>query len=256
MNITQSADSDQRINPSAADGWRFFGRIYCISLANRTDRRERAQAEFDKVGLTPFVNFHIVQRHPTNSEQGIFESHMACLRDGLAHGAETILIFEDDIEFHRFSQGKFANTIRFLRENTDWNFFIFGGWVNSSRKTKFESVLKIKFRCALHAYVVNRRFAERLVAEPWSGIACDDLVRSLAQEHAYAIYPSVAYQSGATTDNDKMISIDRTRRLIGGVRVLQRWNEFATFRFRDLVYGHILFLLAVIGIAYWIFHKH
>ena len=69
-----------------ANDWRAFDRIYCISLNNRPDRYETAQAQFQRVGLGGLVEVTLVDKHPTNSELGIFESHMACLRTALPRG--------------------------------------------------------------------------------------------------------------------------------------------------------------------------
>ena len=79
--------------------WDYFDKIYCISLDERLDRREEAKTQFDKVGLLKYVEFIIVKKHPHDSEEGIFESHIACINKGLAAGAGNIVIFEDDILF-------------------------------------------------------------------------------------------------------------------------------------------------------------
>ena len=75
------------------NGWDFFDRIYCISLEEREDSRRAAADSFSKVGLTEKVEFVLVKRHPSNVEQGMYESHMTCLRKGLEAGAERIVVF-------------------------------------------------------------------------------------------------------------------------------------------------------------------
>ena len=188
----------------------------------------------------------IVERHPTDSEQGIFASHMSCLRAGLAAGAQTIGVFEDDIIFRRFSTRRLDDAAKFMRSETPWNVLFLGCFVFASRKTAFRSVLKVRYQCSAHAYVVTRRFAQQLVDTPWSGMAFDDMVRSLVGEQAYVLYPSFAFQSDAATDNQKMIRADRIRRWLGGCRVLQGWNEFSHHHVMGLIIGHVLFVLAVI----------
>jgi GR25 family glycosyltransferase involved in LPS biosynthesis len=229
-----------------ASAWGFFDRIYCISLANRSDRQRQARAEFERVGLSDLVEFVIVDKHPDNSEQGIFESHTACLRAGLAGGAQNILIFEDDIIFRRFSRKILGRAIEFMRTDTDWSMFFFGCFVYSSRRTRFRSILRVRYQCTAHAYVVSRGFAEKLAEQPWQGIAYDDVLRSMTDEKAFAVYPAFAFQSGSSTDNDNLRGIDRIRRLLGGSRRLQRWNEFSRHHLAGLVVGHALFILVVI----------
>jgi GR25 family glycosyltransferase involved in LPS biosynthesis len=225
--------------------WHAFDRIYCISLNNRPDRLETARRQLKSVGLDGLVEFMQFDKDPTNSERGIFESHMACLRAGLAAGAERILIFEDDILFSRFSQERLRRAIYFMNSNKDWRLFFFGCFVNYSRKTAFRSIVKVGYRCCAHGYVVNGHFARELVEVPWREVAYDDFLRSYGTEGAYAIYPGFAFQSASPTDNDKLRRVDRARRLFGGLRRLQRWNEFSTRKFKQLVIGHILFAITL-----------
>jgi len=72
--------------------WEYFDKIYCISLDERTDRRAEAESQFRSVGLGERVEFFFAKKHPHNCEQGLFESHIACIKKGIKSGAETILI--------------------------------------------------------------------------------------------------------------------------------------------------------------------
>jgi hypothetical protein len=206
-------------------------------------------AEFERVGLADRVEWMIVEKHPSNSEQGIYESHIACLRAGLDAGADTVLIFEDDVLLSGFSDEVLARSIAFMQSDVTWNAFFFGGWVNASRRTRTPSVVRVNYRCSAHAYVLHRRFAQRVVERPWDGQAFDDVLRAMTGEHAYAAYPLFAFQSNSPTDNDKRIWIDRMRRAIGGSRVLQRWNEFSSLYFRELVIIHVLVVLSMVLFA-------
>lgn len=231
-----------------AKHWEAFDRIYCITLTTRPDRYESARAQFDRIGLGDRVEFLSVDKHPTDSEEGIFTSHMTCLRAGLAAGAKRIVIFEDDIIFSRFSPDRLERAVRFMETNEDWQLFFFGCFVNSSRKTAVRSVVRIGYRCCAHGYVVNRELARKLVEIPWRGVSFDDLLRTQCPEGVYAIYPAFAYQSDTSTDNDKLRGVYRMRKLMGGIYRLQRWNEFSTRRFVPLVVAHVLalFILAMV----------
>jgi GR25 family glycosyltransferase involved in LPS biosynthesis len=248
MTASSVLETNQKIGDSLADAWGSFDRIYCISLAQRADRRQRAQQEFERVGLGARVEFVTVHSHPTNSEQGIFESHISCLRAGVAAGAQNIVIFEDDILFHRFSPQVLDRSIQFMKSNADWHMFFFGCFVWSSRKTPFRSILRVRYRCTAHAYVVNRSFAEKLVELPWTGVAYDDLLSSMKDGQTYACYPSFAFQSASATDNDRQFWVDRARRLVGGLRRLQRWNEFTSRHTVSLILAHVAIVLLSIVI--------
>jgi hypothetical protein len=253
VTISRDLETNQTINESVDDPWAIFDRIYCISLTERTDRRQQAQHEFRRAGLSR-VQFLIVEKHPTNSEQGIFESHMACLRAGLEDGARRILVFEDDIQFSRFSSEVLQDAAVFLKSNPDCKILFLGCFVKSSKKTAFRSVLEVRFRCVAHAYAVNRSFAQELVKLPWRGIAFDDELRSMSNGQSFAVYPALAYQSGATTNNDKMLVVDRIRRLLGGVRILQRWNEFSSHYFVPIIIVHVAIVLVLILSVFMLKH--
>jgi hypothetical protein len=194
------------------------------------------------------VQFVLVDKHPTDSEQGIFESHMSCLRAGLDAGAERILIFEDDIRFLRFTPRVLEDSIYFMKSSPGWDLFFFGCFVKSSRKTPFRSVLQLNYRCAAHAYVAHRSIAERLVKIPWSGVAYDDLLRSIENIRCHACYPAFAFQGGSASDNSKTPNIGRFRRICGFGR-LQRWDEFSKHHARALILGHVAVVLLIVLLA-------
>jgi len=228
-----------------ANNWEFFDKIYCISLDERADRRKEAKRQFGRIGLLEKVEFVIVKKHPQNIEQGIFESHLTCLAKGIRAGADTIVVFEDDILFERFNPANLKNSIDFLSTSPLWNALYFGCLVSGSKKTQTRSILKIKYRCLTHAYVFSRKFAESLVKIPWQETAFDDLLRSLNDEF-YAIYPSFAFQSNLRSDNSRFLALDKFRRLFGGLRRLQKGNELF-HRHRTLVILlHIIIIMLII----------
>ena len=226
--------------------WDCFDKIYCISLTEREDRRATAAAQFEAVGLSNRVEFVVVERHPTDCEQGCYESHMTCMKKGLTEGAERILIFEDDILFSRFSSEALARGIDFCLRHTEWNMLFFGCMVKASRRTPFPSIRKIKYRSLTHAYAVHRRFAEVLVRYPWQQVPYDDFLRDLKDREMYVLYPSVAFQSNARSDNERYLPLDRVRRIIGGLRKLQKFDEFYHRR-RPLIIGaHLLAAILIL----------
>ena len=242
-------ETDQPSDCLLSEPWQAFDRIYCISLAQRPDRYQSARCQFQRVGLADRVEFVIVDKHPTDSERGIFESHLACLRAGLAAHANRIVVFEDDILIRRFSPQRLRRAAHFMDCNPDWRLFFFGCFVNSSRKTPFPSVVKVSYRCTAHGYVVCREFAEKLVNIPWQGIPYDNLLRATAGDRVYAIYPAFAFQNASSTDNDNLRGVDRARRIFGGFRLLQQWNEFSARRIVPIIAAHVVLLLLIILIA-------
>lgn len=221
------------MNPVHADaaaknpvsGWDFFDRLYCISLREREDRRKSALKEFSKVGLADRVEFVLGERHPSNIEQGVYESHMICLRKGLEAGAGNIVIFEDDVEFDRFNPERLRSCTEFLRQDPEWKVLLLGALIRSSRKTADPCVQKVRYQSLTHAYALNRHYAETLAYEPWQGIVNDTLFRPLTDD-VYAIYPMCAFQKNFTSDNYKYPILVIIRRLLGGLNRIQKAYEF------------------------------
>jgi GR25 family glycosyltransferase involved in LPS biosynthesis len=224
---------------SRAESWDFFDRIYCMSLQDREDRRQAAQAQFSHVGLDGKVEFVIVDRHPSDTEQGIYESHMTCLRKGLQAGAEHIVVFEDDILFDRYDADRFKQCTRFLSTHPDWKVLLLGALIRSSKKTSVPCLQHVEYGSLAHAYAVNRPYAETLAYVPWQGIAVDTLFRP-PTDHVYAVYPMFAFQSDFSSDNEKYLRLDRFRRWCGGLERIQKALEFYHRRKVTIIVGHFL----------------
>ncbi|RJQ85399.1 MAG: glycosyltransferase [Desulfobacteraceae bacterium] len=229
-----------------ASDWDFFEKIYCISLIERKDRRQQALGQFARVGLAERVEFVIVARHPTNCEQGCYESHMRCMKMGLQAGAARILIFEDDIVFDRFSPAVLRGCIDFLAHDPDWHMLFLGCMVKSSRRTSYPAVAKIRYRSLTHAYAVHQRCARGLTELPWQGVPYDDFLRDRKDDRCYAAYPSFAFQSNSRSDNVRYLPLDRWRRLLGGLRRLQKSNEFFHRHRSFIIAAHALALLLIL----------
>ena len=228
--------------------WDYFDKIFCISLAERPDRLEQAKTQFSKVGLADKVEFLIVNRH-RNCEQGIYESHLICIQQGIQAGAGHIVIFEDDILFDRFSPVRLKQCIDFLSLHSDWNALFFGCLVSNSKRTWNQHILKVKYRSLSHAYVLNRRFAEVLAQRSWQEIAYDDFLCSFNEEF-YAIHPSFAFQSNSPSDNRRYLRLDKFRRLCGGLQRIQKGNEWFFCHITGIVAFHIV--LVLLGVL-WVF---
>jgi hypothetical protein len=122
----------------------------------------------------------------------------------------------------------------------------FGCMVKASRRTDFPSIRNIAYRSLTHAYAIHRRFAEVLVEHPWKQIPYDDFLRDLKDREMYALCPSFSFQSNARSDNERYLPLDRIRRICGGLRNLQKFDEFYHRR-RPLIIGvHLLAALLIL----------
>jgi GR25 family glycosyltransferase involved in LPS biosynthesis len=225
------------------NGWDFFDRIYCISLEEREDRRQAAAASFAKVGLSGKVEFVLVKPHPSNIEQGMYESHMTCLRKGLEAGAESIVVFEDDVIFDCFDTEHFKQCTQFLAEHPDWKVLLLGALIRSSRETENPFIQKVGYQSLAHAYALSRHYAETLAYQPWQGIVIDTIFRPLDND-IYAVYPMFAFQNDFTSDNDKKYNgLERFRRLCGGLERIQKANEFYQRHKFGVIAAHVMIIL-------------
>jgi hypothetical protein len=233
-------------DPETPSGWDFFHRCYCVSLRTREDRRQSALREFSKVGLGDRVEFVLGERHPYYMEEGVYESHMLCLRKGLEAGAENIVIFEDDVEFDRFDMERLRSCTKFLKQHPEWKVFLIGALIRSSRKTSDSCVQEVRYQSLTHAYALNRHYAETLAYEPWQGIVNDTLFRPLTND-VYAIYPMCAFQKYFTSDNHKYPMLVIIRRLFGGLKRIQKAIEFYHRHKTGIYAAHVLFLLFLLA---------
>jgi GR25 family glycosyltransferase involved in LPS biosynthesis len=231
------------------NGWELFDRIYCISLAERRDRRASARSQFERAGLGERASFHIVGKHPEDTEQGIYESHLACLAEGLAAGAQTILIFEDDVLLSPMTD-QLAVRLSAALTMEGWEMLCLGALVDGSHATEVPGVRRIRYRALTHAYAVTAATARRLVEIPWSGLPFDGMLRREIQQ-AYALYPAVAFQSDSPSDNENHPRLERLRSWFGGLRRIQRVNEFYHCYRRLLLTLHLATLLAILALVVW-----
>lgn len=231
------------------NGWDLFDKIYCISIRDRRDRRSSARREFEWAGLGERVEFHLVDRHPEDTEQGIYESHLACLRAGLSAGAKTILIFEDDVLLEPMDNPQAVKLAGALAIES-WEMLCLGALVDGSSAGDTPGVRRIHYRALTHAYAVTAATARRLVEIPWQGVAYDGMLRAEIQQ-AYALYPSIAFQSNSPSDNAKHPRMERFRLWCGGLRRIQKINEVYHRHRRLLLTIHTITLLTVIGVGWW-----
>jgi GR25 family glycosyltransferase involved in LPS biosynthesis len=110
-----------------------FGHKVCINLDRRPERWERVQARFAAHGIGGVERVSAVDgnaiaipvhwRH-TNGAYGCLRSHLQVVTEARRRGAESVLIFEDDVVFDDALQQKFAAAIENLP--ADWDMLYFG----------------------------------------------------------------------------------------------------------------------------------
>ena len=225
------------------DPWDFCEKVYCITLAERPERRASARRAFERVGLGSRVEFFLATRHPHDCEQGIFESHQRCLRQGLDAGAARIAVFEDDVVFRHFDPRRLARAAAFFTRQPGRPILFFGCLVRRSRATAEPGLRRIRYASLSHGYALGREMAARIANQTWQGTPYDMLLRRMARD-AYVLYPAIAFQSDAPSDNTRHPVLDRFRRLCGGLAFIQTMNENYHRHRTAIIAVHTLVLLA------------
>lgn len=184
--------------------WTDIDVIRCINLREREDRFRSSSLVFSRLGIP--VQYYAAERHPGGGEQGCYESHIAVIREAYEGGAETLLVFEDDVEIAPSYDGRYLETVRsFLRSGIPWDLLYLGmnPEIFKKRTTKVPgiagpgSIYKVSSLLA-HAYLISRPFMEKLVkGSSYVGVPID--VVYMYNKRAYGLYPSLFFQDTSTT---------------------------------------------------------
>ena len=117
----------------------YFDKIYVINLKRRKDRLQKLLPRLIKNGITNYQIFEAVDgsKHPGYSyyqrKFSFFDSHGAfgilltayqIILDAIKNKYKRILLFEDDVVFHKNFQVEFANKVRYIPNN--WKLLYFG----------------------------------------------------------------------------------------------------------------------------------
>ncbi|NDY72583.1 glycosyltransferase [Desulfobacter hydrogenophilus] len=237
------------MTPATENPWAFFDRLYCISLRDRTDRRERARIEFSHMGIEMRVEFVLVDKDHNDPCRGIFASHLLCMKKAIDAGARQWVVFEDDVVFHRYDPHILKDAVTHLSNGSTWTLLFFGCLIKGSSKTGNPRVKRIRYQALAHAYAVNRAFGEKILSQPWCGVPYDTMLRELSDDYL-GTTPFFAFQSNAKTDNEACLGLDRFRRCFGGLGLIQLMNEFFHAHRLWVILGHLA-VLTGLGVCIW-----
>jgi len=137
--------------------WDFFDEIYCINLDYRTDRWQKAQQEFDSVGVLQRINrFSAIKEQ--DGRLGVIKSNLAIVQTAKQKGLKNVLVFEDDVHFINDSVNVLENAL--LQIGTlDWWLIYLGA--NTHEKLQFvtkskPNLLMLKNAFAAHSLCYNK----------------------------------------------------------------------------------------------------
>lgn len=190
---------------------KFFSEIVVINLEKRKDRREQVTEELQKHLISAYIAtgyngpdiFPCVDKKHA-AQMGCMMSHLECIRYAKSKHLESILILEDDVEFHPDLQLLFSEAIDELPK--DWGLLYLGGNTNRDPKALVpvtDKISKVNYLLCLHAYAVHRSAYDLILN--YSEISKNRIIDVVMVElqpviPTYKIEPSVAWQRASYSD--------------------------------------------------------
>jgi GR25 family glycosyltransferase involved in LPS biosynthesis len=111
-----------------------FDKVYCINLERRTDRRNHAVEQFQKLGIDNYQFYPAIDastlglranaQHLTFGMVGCYMSHYMIFREAYMNGYDRVLIFEDDFNPIRGGAALIADALPHIPN--DWEFAYLG----------------------------------------------------------------------------------------------------------------------------------
>lgn len=188
----------------------YFDHSYLINLERRPDRKERALSECVKVGLKPevykavdgtvedisFTNPYRV--HPVSwnpNAAGLALTTIGILEEAKRKGYKSILILEDDIEFHPQINQIVDENMKDLP--SDWEMMQFGvRHVKPPQRVTFR-IFRIREGDCLHCYAMNHTVYDVMLEEIKKMERQIDLITKQSIQprgKSYCLMPNFAYQ--------------------------------------------------------------
>jgi glycosyl transferase, family 25 len=148
----------------------YFDHIVIINLPQRRDRRRDIEAELLRLGIDPAhpqVDFFpgirpaTVDDWPSIGARGCFMSHLAVLERAREHGADRLLVLEDDCQFGRFFVANPDEVVSLLKSQ-QWHMVHLGHAEPGSANVPPRLVVAPRVVQTAHCYAVDRLAIDRL----------------------------------------------------------------------------------------------
>lgn len=181
-------------------------RIVCINLRERQDRYEWCKKRFAAVGLRDEdVQFLRVERHPRGGRYGCYDSHRTVMKQAHDDGLQSVLIFEDDVEFREGWEKVVEEAKDFLDSGTEYDALMLGPELKWVDEKLLPRIWRVKCIHA-HAYVVSREGMTKFISNPelfeaHIGEFPQDVIQNSAWQNIYAhITTSIGQDNNLGTD--------------------------------------------------------
>ena len=140
----------------------FFEEIWCINLDHRTDRWEKVQQEFEKLGIKDKVQRFSAIKHQ-DGRIGCIKSHMEILKIARKKNLKNVLVFEDDVTFINNPLETLDKCIK--QVNYDWKLFYLGANTHNKLTKISNNIVLIKDSFATHAICYNHKIFDYVISK-------------------------------------------------------------------------------------------
>lgn len=151
--------------------YNFFGKIICINLLSRPERKQHAEKVLRSLNIP--AEIYSVQKDKGGGILGCFKSHIQLIRKAYDAPYDNILIFEDDIEpTQSYNTRALQECVQFMKTDKHWDIFYLGfftmNWDVNPLNTLSSSTMAtqniVKYNpLATHAYIVSRRGMKKIL---------------------------------------------------------------------------------------------
>lgn len=191
-----------------------FDKIICLNLEKRIDRKNICNSIFVKHNIVVEYfkaidgNTIIIDGKISKGAMGASLSHKKIFEYVQKNNWNTVLILEDDIEFHEELETRFEDYYREVP--SDWKMIYFGGnhCFNIRPKMISEHVCLLQHTYALHCYAIKQETIQHLLEQ----ITEENIYNKEIDVHladiqkkipCYGFIPHLAWQKSGYSDIEK-----------------------------------------------------
>lgn len=176
-------------------------KAFCISIHDRIDRQNQARINLQAISDT--TEFWLVQKDKENPERGCYNSHRDIALYGIENNLERIMIFEDDVLFHRSPREWEIDRFNKHLASGQGDIFYLGALLGNIWLTRHFGIVGCEVFCT-HSYVINRNGMKKLADAPYSGLPIDVLYRNHFE--SYMAFPMITSQASCNTSHSDISS--------------------------------------------------
>ena len=197
----------------------FFDAGFYLNLDKNLDRRNHAENELERAGLSGFVRrYPAIEDHKKEWKTGHLATSLgskAVVSYAQTYNFKNVLFLQDDFEFTSNSEIIICNALKTLEKIPDWEIVYLGGIIQSPQVEHIsDNLVKVDKMICVHAIGINSNTYEKWGNYiPTIDNIDDEFVRDTFT-NKYAVYPLAVTQYKAdsqdgnykqTPDYDKWI---------------------------------------------------